>query len=360
MLGLTVNTFIEYSDLKEFNIHRMKASKMDINDIHDRRLESTAVVDEPMPELEDDNDDVSPHVPGTSGANPGIQELGEDDVIPLDVTPLRVLPPQFQTRDCLGTPIGYTGSSAGANQEIVPLRTSATDPQGTPGGCSTSTSPRDKLLVPKTEARDDVDQRSRPSLEHFRDTRRKMRKTAYSELPIDAIIDVSDDDEGDVDILGQFGRDSEANKKVKEEALSVSELNAKLEQRMKEKMAEAAEVNARKMSVIEEELRVSNAKTDAILALLTRLTGSQIPPQPSYPLPPGNYPLPPTTPNRPFLQIFHLTLGHHTLHRCQPHHQLQFRLHSSTLPLPPRGIHLYERAFVNSQLQPHPTINRYW
>ena len=40
------------------------------------------------------------------------------------------------------------------------------------------------------------------------------------------------------------------NKRVKEEVLSVAELNAKLEQKMKEDMAAAAVENVRKMSII--------------------------------------------------------------------------------------------------------------
>lgn len=44
--------------------------------------------------------------------------------------------------------------------------------------------------------------------------------------------------------------DVEANKEVKEEALSMVELNAKFEQNMKEKVAKAGAENARKMSAL--------------------------------------------------------------------------------------------------------------
>ena len=304
MLGLTVNNFIESFDLDEYEVHRTKASTLDINDIVPPRVEFNPVVSEPMPDLETDDEEdtvagATTSVPSLR-TGPIIQELGEDDIPPLQVTPLRVLPPATFGAEQHGTPVGYTGSSAGTTQNVLPAVTSAAEPQGTPGGCSTSSSPRDKLIVPKTEPRDDFDQRSRPSLELFRDTRKKMKKTPYSELPPDVVIDVSDDEDGDMDILGQFGLDSEANKKVKEEALSVAELNARFEQKMKEKMAEAAEENARKMSVIQEELRASNAKTDAILAMLSRLASSTQAPPPCIPISSWSIPPSPLPPKSGF------------------------------------------------------------
>lgn len=78
-------------------------------------------------------------------------------------------------------------------------------------------------------------------------------------------------------ILGLFGMDVDANKKVKEEVLSMAELNAKFEQKMKEKMAETA-ANVRKMSTLQEELRASNATQQAILTMLSHLTNTTQPP----------------------------------------------------------------------------------
>ena len=80
---------------------------------------------------------------------------------------------------------------------------------------------------------DILDQRSRPSLDHFRNTKRRMKKTPYVELPEGAIIKVSDEDEGDMDIMVELGVDFDKNKRVKEEALTVAELNAKLEEKNK-------------------------------------------------------------------------------------------------------------------------------
>lgn len=42
----------------------------------------------------------------------------------------------------------------------------------------------------------------------------------------------NNDAEMEMDILGQFGMDIEANKKMKEKALSLAELNAKFKQNM--------------------------------------------------------------------------------------------------------------------------------
>src|ERR1700738_5147097 len=223
---------------------------MDLEDMSlPRTLDFNMPADEGMPGMETDADEPVP------SANL------EAIVRSFDVTPLRILAPAGNPSDVQGTPGGYTGSSAGTTQDVLPARTSGAEAFGTPGGCSTSVSPRPNVVVPKMENLDLLDQRSRPSLDHFRNTRRKMKKTPYVELPPGAIIEVSDEDEGDMEIMVQLGVDFDKNKRVKEEALSVAELNAKLEQKMKEDMARAAEENAKKMFQIQEELRQSNEKT---------------------------------------------------------------------------------------------------
>ena len=100
------------------------------------------------------------------------------------------------------------------------------------------------------EVLDVLDQCTRPSLDRFRDTRRKMKELPYVELQENSIIEVFDEDEGDIKIMVELGV-AEKSKGPKEEALSVAELNAKLEQKMKEDMASAAAENARKISVIQ-------------------------------------------------------------------------------------------------------------
>src|SRR6202048_5170293 len=276
MLGLVVNSYVDAVDEEEFQVHRAKASTMDLGDM------SLPRTDLNMPAIETDDDEPVP------SANL------EAIVRSFDVTPLRILAPMGNPSDVQGTPGGYTGSSAGTTQDVLPARTSGAEAFSTPGGCSTSVSPRPNVVVPKMENLDLLDQRSRPSLDHFRNTRRKMKKTPYVELPPGAIIEVSDEDEGDMEIMVELGVDFDKNKRVKEEALSVAELNAKLEQKMKEDMAAAAEENAWKMMKIQEELRASNKKTDTILAMLSRMQSFVVAPQPAYPFPAG-YP-----PHAPF------------------------------------------------------------
>jgi hypothetical protein len=105
---------------------------------------------------------------------------------------------------------------------------------GTLGGCSTLVSPR-PVVIPRMETLDILDQRSRPSLDHFRNTRRRMKKTPYVELLVGAIIEVSDEDERDMDIMAELGVNYDKSKQVKEEAVTVAELNDKLEQKIKRK-----------------------------------------------------------------------------------------------------------------------------
>lgn len=76
----------------------------------------------------------------------------------------------------------------------------------------------------------------------------------------------------------------DAYKKVKEEFLSMAKLNAWFEQKMKENMTDVAAKNVRKMSALQEELRVSNAMQQAILAMLNRLTSTAHLLMPAYPI----------------------------------------------------------------------------
>lgn len=58
---------------------------MDINDIIEPRMDFNPIVEEPMPELEEDDNEV---VPAARGANPSsmidpvVHELGVDDILP--------------------------------------------------------------------------------------------------------------------------------------------------------------------------------------------------------------------------------------------------------------------------------------
>jgi hypothetical protein len=158
--------------------------------------------------------------------------------------------------------------------------------------------------VSKMETLDILDQRSRPSLDLFHNTRRRMKKTPYVELPPGAVIDVSDEDEGDMDIMSELGVEYDKNKRVKEEALTVAELNSKLEQKMKEEMAAAQEESARHLARLQEELRASAAKTDAIFEMLRSMQSHSAPAQHPYPYPTqapptGPYTVGPSNPPAP-------------------------------------------------------------
>jgi hypothetical protein len=273
MLGLNVNMYFNRSEEKEYKRHRAKAATFDLEDMSVPFAELCLPADESMPGMETDDDEPSP----SANMEAIIQSL--------DVTPLRILPPTTQPSEPQGTPGGYTGSSAGATQDVAPARVSGMETLGTPGGCSTSVSPRPSL-VPKMETLDLLDQRSRPSLDLFRNTRRRMKKTPYVELPPGAVIEVSDEDEGDMDIMSELGVDYDKNKRVKEEALTVAELNSKLEQKMKEEMAAAQEESARHLARLQEELRASAAKTDAIFEMLSCMQSQSAPLQQPYPYPP--------------------------------------------------------------------------
>lgn len=68
-------------------------------------------------------------------------------------------------------------------------------------------------------------------------------------------------------------------KEVKEDLFSITEFNARFEHKMREKIATLAKENNMKIDAIQEELRASNAKNNATLAMLNNLAGSmQVPP----------------------------------------------------------------------------------
>lgn len=112
-----------------------------------------------------------------------------------------------------------------------------------------------------------------------------MKKTPYVELPLGAIIDVSNKVKGDMDIMSELEVDYHMNKRVKEESLTVAKLNSKLEQKMKEEMAVAQEERARHLARLQEELKVSAAKTDAIFEMLRSMQSHFAPVQQPYPYP---------------------------------------------------------------------------
>ena len=122
MLGLNVNIYFNRSEEKEYKRHRSKAATFDLEDMSVPLPELSLPADEGMPEMETDDDEPSP----SANMEAIIQSL--------DVTPLRILPPTTQPSEPQGTPGGYTGSCAGATQDVAPARISGMETFGTPGG----------------------------------------------------------------------------------------------------------------------------------------------------------------------------------------------------------------------------------
>ena len=299
MLGLCVNTYVEAQEEEAFQIHRAKASTMDIKDLDSPRDESSFAAEASTHRDDGDSSssDDEPYPPGGDARADAI-------LAAMDIRPILSLAPEREQPEPQGTPAAYTGSSAGTTLDVIPVRTPGADVLGTPGGCSTSVSPkRDPPVIPKLEVLDVLDQRTRPSLDRFRDARRKMQKLPYAELPRGSVIEVSDDDEGDVEMMKEMGVKTQGDW-TKDEALSVAELNRQLEEKMREKLAaqEAAHAKlnaeqAAKISALQEQVEASNAKQDRMLELLSRMANI-VPPAaafaypPAYPphyLPPGPY-----------------------------------------------------------------------
>jgi hypothetical protein len=205
MMNLVVNNYVDAVDEEDFINHRATASTMDIGDFNVPRVDIPMPIEEGTPIEESDNDDDS-----TPPAH--LDAIVQS----FDIPPLQAWPPAMNLGDPQGTPGGHTGSSTGATQDVLPARTSEAHVLGTPGGCSTSQSPI-MAVVPKMETLDNLDHRSRPSLDLFRNTKRRMKKTPYMELPPGAVIDVSDEDEGDMDIMSELGVEYDKNNRVKEE-----------------------------------------------------------------------------------------------------------------------------------------------
>ena len=89
------------------------------------------------------------------------------------------------------------------------------------------------------EVLDILNQRTRPSLDRFREARRKMQKVPYVELSRDAMIDVSEDNEGDIEMMVDMGVMTQGDW-TKDEALLVADLNRQLQEKLKERLADHA------------------------------------------------------------------------------------------------------------------------
>lgn len=124
VLGLPINNFFEALDLEEYKAHNLKASTLHLNDLLSPMVDFTWIVEEPMPDLETDNDE-DPTIAATTPMlalmdHPHVQELGEGDKERVEVMSLRVLPPPRFANDLLSIPIRYTGTTPDVFPAINP------------------------------------------------------------------------------------------------------------------------------------------------------------------------------------------------------------------------------------------------
>ena len=217
---LCVNTYVDTIDEEEYKVQRSEASTMDLCDMPAPGQTSTWMSTWACPswkqrtmnlpllstEARRPKPSTSPH---SEHAHPGdkqwwacpLRQQGHGGPS-LQHAPLRILGLAENPFEMQGTPGGYTGSSADTTQNVLLARTSGAEAFGMPRGCLTLVSPKSKLVEPKMEDLDVLNQRSRPSLDHFHNTWWRMKKTPYVELPEGAIIDK---DEGNMDIMVELG-----------------------------------------------------------------------------------------------------------------------------------------------------------
>jgi cell division septum initiation protein DivIVA len=122
------------------------------------------------------------------------------------------------------------------------------------------------------EGRDVLELILRLDINSYRASRRQRNKTPYNEYPEGAVLELSDEDEDEVRLYDAISALPSEPGKVKKEPMSVSELDEKMEKRMKEELDtrlwEANEEHARKMAAIQAEMeqaRLESARRHADL-----------------------------------------------------------------------------------------------
>ena len=122
------------------------------------------------------------------------------------------------------------------------------------------------------EGRDVLELILRPNLDLYRESRRQKNKTPYNEYPKGAVLELFDKDKEEVRMHKAISALPSKPNKVKKEPMSVSELDEKLEKRMKEeldqRLREANKLHAKKMAAIQakmEQARLESARRHADL-----------------------------------------------------------------------------------------------
>ena len=109
--------------------------------------------------------------------------------------------------------------------------------------------------LPPMEDRDVLELILRPDITSYHESRRQRNKTPYNKYPEGVVLELSDEDEDENMMYNAiFALPSEPGK-VKKELMYVSELDEKLEKRMKEefdqRLREANKLRAKKMVAIQ-------------------------------------------------------------------------------------------------------------
>ena len=291
MLGLQVNSFVDVCDFDEAKSHRIFASKMDIEDIMDvltpHPVVPLASRNEVMLGLETDTDgDQDPSFPielPTTQENlhslvrdpvSNVFLLGTDhiDTQETDATPLKDT--HAPILSSFGTPTSRVGfpSTAGLSSVLGSIAQKDVDLATEAGWTASSGGGSQHAELPPMEGRDVLELILRPSISLYRESRRKRKKIPYNEYPEGAVLTLSDEDEDEVKMYNAISALPTEPSKVKKEPMSVSELDEKMEKRMKEeldqRLRETNELHAKKMAAIQAEMeqaRLESARRHADL-----------------------------------------------------------------------------------------------
>ena len=290
MLGLQVNSFVDVCDYDEAKSHRVIASKMDIQDIMDvltphhvvplaSRNESTHGLDT---DSDGDQDPSSPVKQPTTQEN--LHSLDRDpisnifllgtDYMDTEETHVTVTPLRVPVISSFGTPTSRVGFPSTAGPSSAPGSIAEKDVDlATEAGCTASSGGGSQHAeLPPMQGRDMLELILRPDMSLYRESRRKRNKIPYNEYPEGAVLDLSDEDEDEVKMYNAISILSTESNKVKKEPMSVSELDEKMEKRMKEqldqRLQETNELHAKKMVAIKDEMeqaRLESARRHADL-----------------------------------------------------------------------------------------------
>ena len=291
MLGLIVTSFVETEDYNEADAHRARAEKMDLMDI--------------IPAL-----GVQSVAPLASRSDTAPMDLDTDIEVGPTNTPRAQTPPDNVVRDpltglyilgvgqSLDTPLGTPTSRVG-----MP----STQPHWAPGpshggdgagpsraeDCSASSGEEETppARIPQLPAIDVLDMRARPTLDMYRENRRRRNKVPYVEFGINDVVVISDEDEEEIKMYDMVRGVPEGPVAVKKEAMTVAELDEKMARRMDDEIAQRISQNnqehALKMAAIQLELerqrRESQEMHAQLMGFFSQLTAR---PQVFYATPP--------------------------------------------------------------------------